>query len=363
MFDFFKSRKNHFVGIDFGTSAIKIVELQYKEQKACLENYGIIDMEWLAHERQDGKSTSYEQKINSALVVLIDKMNLKSGYVYVSIPGFSGLITIIELPQMRDEELKRAIQFEAHKYIPSSLDEIAMSWEVIHHAGSPANLETSGVGGSEKLKVLLVAAPKRDIERYERYVLGTSLGVSAIELETFSIARALIGEDQGNFFIIDIGSRATNLILVESGTVVINRNIDAGGNEITATICDSMNISKQRAEIFKKGDKDILNSKESPLVVPVLEFISSESKRILGAYLEKNGGARIDGVILSGGTSKMKGIEEYFSNLLGIRVTTGNPWRRITAEGKASELVKDLGPSFSVAIGLALRGVEEYKRE
>lgn len=360
MFDFFKSKKNHFVGIDFGTSAIKIIELCYKDQKAYLENYGIIDMEWPAREGQGGHSASYEQKINSALIALIKKMKLKSGSAYVSIPGFSGLITIIELPQMRDDELKRAIQFEAHKYIPSSLDEIAMSWEVIHHTGSS---KISGVGGAEKLKVLLVAAPKRDIERYERYVLGTNLGVSAIELETFSIARALVGEDSGNFFIIDIGSRATNLILVEGGTVIVNRNIDAGGNEITATICESMNISRQRAEIFKKGEKDILNSKESPLVVPVLEFISSESKRILGAYMGKNSGARIDGIILSGGTSKMKGIEEYFSNMLGIRSTVGDPWRRISTDGEASELVKDLGTSFSVAIGLALRGVEDYKRD
>jgi type IV pilus assembly protein PilM len=211
--------------------------------------------------------------------------------------------------------------------------------------------------------VLLVAAPKRDIEHYDRFVSNTKLEVSAIELETFSIVRSLVGDDAGNFLVIDIGYRATNIILVEKSVVIMNRNIDAGGNEITSAISDSMGISKQRAEAFKRGEKDILNNKENALVVPVLEFITSESRRMLSTFKEKNPGARIDGVILSGGTSKMKGIEEYFSNSLGVKVSAGNPWRRMNVSDEVSMLVKDLGASFTVALGLALRGGEEYKRE
>jgi len=179
--------------------------------------------------------------------------------------------------------------------------------------------------------------------------------VNAIELETFSIARSLVGDDVGNFFIIDIGSRATNIILLEKGVVSVNRNIDAGGNEITTAISDSMRISRQRAETFKKGDKDLINSKESALIVPVLELIASESKRIINAHKEKNKDLRIDSVFLSGGTSKMKGLEEYFSRSLDMPVVLGND--------NVKPLIGQLGASFSVALGLALRGVEEYRRE
>jgi type IV pilus assembly protein PilM len=239
-----------------------------------------------------------------------------------------------------------------------------MSWEIIEHTENGKLLSQSiGKDSGKKIKVLLVAAPKKDIEHYDRLVSGVDLEVSAIELETFSIARALVGEDVGNFFIIDIGSRATNLLLMEKGVVRVNRNIDAGGNEITTAIGDAMNVSRQRAEIFKKGDKDIINSKESALIIPVLELIASESRRILNAYREKNKDLRIDGVFLSGGTSKMKGLEEYFTRSLGMPVTMGNPWRRISTTEEAKPLIEKLGDSFSVAIGLALRGMEEYKRE
>lgn len=371
MLEFLKAKKNSFVGIDFGTSSIKVVEVSYKDQKAFLENYGVIDLDWannvtVNEEKDDSKKMSYEQKIRGALKKLVEKMGVKSESAYVSIPGFSGLITIIELPEMPDEDLAKAIKFEAHKYIPSSLDEVVMSWEVIEHVKNSKVALSQTFGkeiGTKKIKVLLVAAPKKEIELYDNFISDTKLKVGAIELETFSLVRSLTGDDAGSFLIIDIGSRATNIILIEKGIVMVNRNIDAGGNEITLAISDNMKISKQRAEDFKKSEKDILNSKESPFVIPVLDFIANESKRILKAYTEKNQEARVDCVLLSGGTSKMKGLEEYFYHSLGVKVVVGNPWRRLMVQDNIKEFVEGLGGAFSVAIGLALRGIEEYKRK
>lgn len=370
MFDFFKAKKNRFIGIDFGTSSIKVVDISYANQKVHLENYGIVELDSENSEKVPARTASYEQKLNDSLKGLLNKMNLKSGTAYVSIPGFSGLITIIELPEMGNDELAKAIKFEAHKYIPSSLDEIAMSWEVIGREEkkkdsilAPPNQQKEDVLSAKKIKVLLVAAPKRDIEKYDRLVSGSNLEVGAIELETFSIARSIVGDEPGANFIIDIGSRATNIILVENGVVKVNRNIDAGGNEITNAICDSMSISRQRAEIFKKGDKDFLNTTESALVIPVLELISGESLRIINAFREKNKDFKLSQVILSGGTAKMKGIDQYFSRSLSIPAVVSDPWKKVSYDPAASSLIEELGTSFTVALGLALRGVEDYKRE
>ncbi|EKD58509.1 MAG: hypothetical protein ACD_56C00110G0002 [uncultured bacterium] len=367
MFEIFKGKKNHFIGIDFGTSSIKVVEISYKNQKVHLENYGVVDLNWMNQSDDKGvaRTASFEQRLNESLKSLLIKMNLNSGTAYVSIPGFSGLITIIELPEMENDELAKAIKFEAHKYIPSSLDEIAMSWEIIEHSEKEKGVQLAEktAPASKKIKVLLVAAPKRDIERYDRLVSGSMLEVGAIELETFSIARSLVGDEPGNFFIIDIGSRATNIILVENGIIKVNRNIDAGGNEITNAICDSMNISRQRAEVFKKGDRDFLNKTESAIVIPVLELIVGESLRILNAYKEKNRDVQISSTLLSGGTAKLKGLDEYFSRSLGMKVAVTDPWSKVSFEPGAKKLVDELGSSFTVALGLALRGVEDYKRD
>lgn len=367
MFEIFKTKKKSFVGIDFGTSCIKVVEISCNDQKNYLENYGVVDLNFLEQDEKDKNEknlkVTYEQKMNDALKKLTEKMLFKKGLAtYVSIPGFSGLITIIDLPEMSQDELTKAIQFEAHKYIPSSLEEVAMSWEIIEEYIDPARATAKSAG--KRLKILLVAAPKKDIDHFGELVGGTNLEVKAIELETFSITRALVGEDRGTFFIIDIGSRATNIILVEKGVIKVNRNIDAGGNEITAAIAEMMEISKKRAEVFKKGDKDLLNTNGSALIIPVLELIVGESKRIINTYKEKNADAKIDTILLSGGTAQMKGLDEYFSRCFGEKVVLADPWSRINIENpEVKNLTKKFGGTFTVALGLALRGVEECKQK
>jgi type IV pilus assembly protein PilM len=361
MFELFSSKKNHFVGIDFGTSYIKIVELSYHDQKAYLENYGVVDLAMIT-QTNDGKTLPYEERMIGCLKELVKSMEMDVKNVMVSIPGFTGLVTLVEFPEMKDDEIDKAIQYEAHKYIPTSLDEIVMSWEVVGKRTESPSPMLSGATANKKVQVLLVAAPKKEISKYEHLVNGAGLEVKAIELETFSIARSLVGDDGGNYLIVDIGARATNIILVEKGIVRVNRNVDAGGNEITNTIADSMSISKQRAEILKKGEKDLVNGRES-IVIPVLELIAGESLRILNSYKEKNRDVKIDQVIISGGTSRMKGVTEYFTNTIGITSIAGNPWRRIGYEAELSKMIEDIGSSFSVAIGLALRGIDEYKRK
>jgi type IV pilus assembly protein PilM len=361
MFGLFDLKKNNFTGIDFGTSAIKIVELSYKNQKAHLSNYGWVDLGLpIEGAEKEIRLLSFDDKLKIYLQKIVERMKLKSDSVYVAMPGFTGLITLLEFPEMKPAELEKAIQFEAHKYIPTSLNDVALGWEIIAKKDDSNVLVKKGTPG--KIQVLLVAAPKKEVARYESIVRNTRLKIKALELETFSLARALVGDDLGVFLIIDIGARATNVILVEKGVVKVNRSIDIGGNEITSTIADSMNISRQRAEILKKENRDLLNSKESSIIMPTLEFVVNESMRIISAYKEKNKDGRIDGIIISGGSARLKGVDEYFTKMLNVQAVIGKPWKRITVDEKLAPIIEKIGTSYSVALGLALRGIEEYKR-
>lgn len=355
MFGLFK--KNYFLGIDLGTSSIKVVELKLHKQRINLSNYGWIKLDFA----QSTGDFSYDKKLKAYLQALIKKMEPKTKSVYVSMPSFSGLISLIEFPDMNKEELNQAVKFEARKYVPTSLDEISISWDIISKKNDKA-IKKPKDKTPKKIQILLVAAPKDKVIKYEDFVKSTDLKVKAIELETFSLTRSLTGDDMGTFLIIDIGFRACSIILVEKGVIMVNRNIDAGGNEITDSIAENLNISKKRAEELKKQGKDFINSRESSIVLLTLDSIVSEALRIISTHKEKSGGSRIDGIILSGGTAKLKGIDGYFSKALGIRTVIGDPWKKIVCAKKLLPIVKKIGPSFSVALGLALRGAEEYKR-
>jgi type IV pilus assembly protein PilM len=365
MFDFFKTKKNYFVGVDFGTSVIKIVELSLKKEQIYLENYGWVDLGLVpGGENSDLPSqVPFDVKLKVMLNALIKKLKPTSKEAYVSLPSFVGLISLINFPEMKKEEIEKAIQFEAHKYIPTPLDDVSLSWDIVKKEESkiiPGN--QSLPESARKIQVLLVAAPKKEIKKYNDLFSDSSLTIKVIELETFSLVRSLVGDNMGTFLIIDIGSRTTNLILTEKGLVLASRSVDAGGNEITNTLADNLNVSKPRAETLKKQKKDFLNGQELAIIVPTLELISNEALRIINSYKEKNPDVRIDSVIISGGSSKMEGIDKYFTKNIGIKAVVGNPWNKIVVNEKLKPTIETLGSSFAVAIGLAVRGIEEYRR-
>jgi len=369
MFNFFK-KQNHFLGIDFGTSALKVVEVSFNKQRTHLINYGWVDFS--SGEKKKGIYKGSKLRLQGGhlqkyLKKLLKKMPLKSKQAYVSMAGFNGLVALIELPNMKKEELDQAVEFEAHKYIPASLDEVFLSWDIVSRKNIKKNKLIKKIGkesnAPEKVEILLVAALKEEVLKYEKIISDSGLKMKALELEMFSMVRSLVGNDLGNFIIIDIGARNSNIILTEKGIVKINRSVDMGGNEITKTIAESMDISRQRAESLKRQKKDIFNSREGTILLPSLELIAKEAQRIIKSYESRNEKAHLDGAILSGGTANLAGIDAYFSKVLGVKAVVGNPWSRIDFDKSLDSQIKEMGPSFSVAVGLALRGVEEYQRK
>lgn len=342
--------------MDFGTSSVKVVELSIRNQKPYLENYSWAYFNASLSDHDTNEITR-DELMRISLEKVIKKMKPVSDSAYISVPAYTGLITIFELPYMEKNELEQAIRFEAHKYIPASEEEVIASWDVIK-----SEADNSPAGSGKRVKILLVAAMKEEISRYEKIMKAVKINVRAAELETFPIVRSLVGDDAGTYLIIDIGFRACNVILVEKGVIKISRNIDTGGNDITKSVAESFNVSWEKAEDIKKQQKDLINGKESGVVIYSLELIIDEIRRILELKKPENfSGGKVDGIIISGGSASMKGLAEYISNTLGIRTVIGNPWKKIVFDEKLKSNLEALGPSFSVAVGLALRGIEERK--
>lgn len=349
---FFGIGKPYFLGIDFGTSFIKAVELTLDNGRPKLLKYGQVSLARLEKGIMTGDN-SYEDEMVLYLRALLEQFHPKSTGAYAAMPAFTGLISTMELPEMDENELKEAIQFEAHKYIPSSLEDVALSWEVVG-----VHQPEIG-GGAAKMEILLVAALNKEVTRYRKYIHDVHLQVNFLELETFSLVRSIIGQEMGMFLLVDIGSRATNLVLVDEGSVKVSRNLDVGGKDITRTLTESLHITSERAESLKKSGKDFLNQPESPLVFPTLEIISNEAVRMLASYQSKYPDMKCQGIVLSGGSAQLTGLTEYYARVFGLPVRVGDPWRSIEYDEEQTPAVKQLGTSFSVALGLALVGIDE----
>ncbi|MGB2791696.1 MAG: type IV pilus assembly protein PilM [Candidatus Moraniibacteriota bacterium] len=354
----FGINKPYFLGIDFGTSYIKAVELTLRKGLPELVNYGYIEMSFTEGKNAALAAQSPEKSIHDYLGALLKTFMPKAKAINMALPGFSGLITLIELPEMEAKELDQAIQFEAHKYIPAPLEDVAFSWEVISQNG-----KSGDVSGKKTMEVLLVAALKKEVSKFERYIDGIGMPVDLLELEIFSLARAVSGDKVGSSLIVDIGSRATNLVLVRDGDVRLNRSLNTGGNEITSTLSEGLGISWERAEELKCGTKDFLTQPESALVFSTLDVITSEVRRIFTMYAAKEGSDALREIILSGGTAKMQGLPAYLTNLFHVPVSIADPWQGIQVADALRPVVGKLGPSFAIAVGLALGGVDRYRKK
>jgi type IV pilus assembly protein PilM len=343
--------KSYYLGIDFGTSLIKAVELTLEKGQPKLVNFGQVDLARL-EKGQMSEGRTYDEEVVLYLRALLTKMQPKSSEAAVAMPAFTGLISLVELPQMKEEELKEAIQFEARKYIPSSLDDVALSWEVVGERPSEDQPNNS------ILEILLVAALNKEVARYRQFVQDTHLKLRFLELETFSLVRSIVGNDPGLFLVVDIGSRATNLVLVDEGLVKVSRNLDVGGRDITRSLMEGLSITAERAESLKKSGKDFLGDPASALVFPTLELIAGEISRMLSGYQARYPDKSCQGIILSGGTAQFTGLTDHYAKIFGLPVSLGNPWRHIRYDDDVAAEVESMGTSFSVAIGLALSGID-----
>jgi len=178
-------------------------------------------------------------------------------------------------------------------------------------------------------------------------------------MESLSLIRALIANDPTPTLIVDIGARSTNIAVADKGFLKHNYQTDFAGSSLTQAIASGLNINIRRAEELKK-QRGLLGAggeyELSTLTLPFLDAIINEAKRA-GANYEKSQGVKVERVILTGGGANLLGIEKYFEEQINLPTVIGNPFSKVKYPPRIEPIVKELGPSFSVAIGL---GIKEF---
>lgn len=343
------------LGIDIGTTNIKVVELSGSLDEIKLENYGILETYGYLERPNAAIQTSYFKIVEEITTDLLKKLFLtlkpKTKRAALSLPIFSSFVTTIELPLIEEKELKQAIPFEVRKYIPLPLEDVEIDWTVISQ-----ELKEEKVPRSQ---ILLIALPKELIEKYKRIAKNLGLDLVALELESLALLRSLIDKKDSPILVIDIGTQSSNIIIFDRGFLVSNENLNVGGAELTHLVAQGLGISQERAEEFKrlKGLKvepqemEIVN-----LLMPMLDYFANEIKRAIDLYKEKSQ-RNIEKIILAGGTANFPGLEEYFQQLLNLKVERAWPFEKIKYQSFLTPLLKESGPLLAIATGLAMRAI------
>ncbi len=351
------------VGIDIGSSAIKVVEIKKKGGKAVLETYGAISLGSYA-ETDSGRVTNLPiEKITEALKEVLKQSGVSTSAAAFSIPVQSSLIFTISLPpSVKENELPTVVPTEARKYIPVPITEVSLDYFALpkkeltfEQANNPdfsAPLENT--------EVLVVAIQNEAVSKYRSISSGCDLSSGFFEIEVFSSIRSNFGHELSLTLLMDFGASATKLTLVEYGMVKAHHTINRGSADITASISQSLGIPFGKAEDLKKEYGLFDNSAEKGLqdiVRAHLSYILSESNNVLLSY-EKKYGRTVSKVILTGGGALLKGLREMASDNFRAEIEAGHPFTKVHAPEFLNKVLEATGPEFAVAVGLALRKLQ-----
>lgn len=371
------SAASSYLGVDVDSHSIKVVELRNDKGRPRLMTYGYFDHPLDYQSKEDSAG---DLKLMAAMLrETCRKAKVTSRVAVSALPAFSVFSSVITLPELSAKELAAAVRWEAKKVIPMPIDEMNLHWDILApepsataaagKAAEPPGNERMSFDGMRLLKIvrrkhaanvriLLTAAPKALVHKYLTLFREAGLTLLALDTESFGLIRSLVGTDPATVMIVDLDFTVTNIMIVQNGVPYLNRSINVGGLSVTRAIASALNVSLERAEQLKY---DIGISASSAGSIPAtitqaLAPIVDEIRYSLNLY-KSQGRPAIERVVLTGGSALLVNLPQYLSNLLQARVFLGDPWARVIYPEELKPALEEIGPRFSVAIGLGMKEI------
>lgn len=355
------------IGIDIGSSSIKVVQMRRKNGKAILETYGELALGPYAG-IEVGRATKLEpDKIVTALNDVLKESNATTKSVALSIPMRQSFVTVIRMPQMQEKQLAQMIPIEARKYIPVPITEVSLDWFVIPKI-DPEPDDYEGVPDGQhkmpQIEVLVVAIHNDVLQDFSTIISSSQLDASFFEIEMFSTVRAVIETgDNTPIMMCDFGAGATKVYMVERGIIRDSHTINKGSQDITLAISQSIGVAVEFAERLKRNYgkntreqdeqiKQIIDLNMSPIL--------SEMNTVLVNF-QKKYNKNVTKVYLVGGGALLTGLEAQAQQKLSIPVFYGDPFAKLETPAFLEGILKQQGLAFCTAIGIGLRKLHELE--
>ena len=352
------------VGIDIGSSALKIVELRKKGGRAVLSTYGALALGPYANVSVGQVTKLPNEKVAEALRDILREANATTKTCSFAIPLSASLLSLIEMPVLDQKQLPQMVPIEARKYIPVPMSDVTLDWWIIpkteREVTSSPDDPVAKIQKAKLVDILLVVIQNAVLNNYREIVRLTGLDVSFFEIEAFSTIRAVMNRETMPVMIFDMGAGATKLYIVEMGIVRTSHTINRGSQDITAALAQSLGINVAEAEKLKRDNGLITEGKTgtAEAAAIILGYIFAEVNRVLISYQRKSGKV-VRRVILTGGGSTLKGILPFAQENLESEVELADPFAKVDAPAFLQGVLKDAGPQFTVALGIALRQLQE----
>jgi len=343
-------KKKDVIGIDIGSSSVKMVHL--KEAKGSYQLAGL-GLATLPAEAIVDNAIMDSSSIVDVVKGLVESQKLKTKNVATSISGHSVIIRKIQLPIMTEEEMEASIQWEAEQYIPFEISEVNLDFQILGPDANDASL----------MNVILVAAKKDFVSDYVALFKECGLNPQVMDIDCFAVENVYevnYGSNEDEIVaLIDMGASSMNVNVLRGGMSVFTRDIQVGGSAYNEEIQKRLGLNNEDAEIVKLGGEiaDVTAASVAEVMEDATESLTQEVQRSLDFFSATSSDEKVQKVFITGGVSKVPAVKASLENRLGVSVHVVDPWRQISFSEKDfdPEYLQAMGPVYTVAAGLAMR--------
>lgn len=350
MFGLGKSR--NLIGLDIGSSAVKVVELRRKGSAYEVVNLGI---EPLGQDTVVDGAIMDALSVSSAIEKIFTGNRIKSRNVATSVSGHSVIVKRVTMGATSDEELDNTVPYEAQQYIPFDMTDVNLSYQSL-------GLAPSGNGTD----VMLVAVKREKILNHTNVLSQAGKVPTVVDYDGFAVSNAFeanydVPSDQLSA-LLNVGASIMNIVIGRGGNPLFTRDVSVGGNQYTDTLQKELDLSFEDAEKLKQGFDvaSVTQDQKLPHLRSVTEILMLEIQKTFDFFKQTASTDNIQHIYVSGGTAKTEGLVDQLKAELGIPVDVINPFQKLLVDEKKFDLgyVNDIAPRMSVAVGLALRSFD-----
>ncbi len=342
-------KAKNLVGIDIGSSAVKVVGLEKSNGKLLLKAIG---REVLPEDTIVDGAIMSKLPLAESLNKIFTEQRIRNSRIATSISGHSVIVKKVALPMLSSAELEESIQWEAEQYIPFDLAEVNVDYQVLRE-----------VPDEQKLEVILVAAKKEKMADYCSVVSMTGKTPSVVDIDAFALLNAYEvnyePEEDSIVALLNIGASSMIMNIVRGTEFLFTRDIATGGEQYTEFLQRDLGIDRDEAEEYKQMI-DVpfeMEDQVRSVLRSVSENMALEIEKTLEYFKTTTYSKDIESLYICGGASKTEGLQEYLSETLQFPVEILDPFRKVEVNG-AGDLLDDAehsGADFAVAVGLAMR--------
>ncbi|MFQ5698664.1 MAG: type IV pilus assembly protein PilM [Myxococcota bacterium] len=340
------------VGLDIGSSSVKVVELDGGPNEWQLRRLGYAA---LPPETIVQGSFMNSPAIASAIREACEQAGVRSREVACSTSGHAVIVKKITLPSQSSEELEETIRWEAEQYIPFDINEVNVDYQI---------LQEGGIDG--QMDVLLVAAKRDLIDNYQTVLQDAGMSLGVMDVDAFALGNMFEANYESQpgqaTAVVDIGSAFINLNVMLDGVPTFVRDITSGGNLYTEEVQKTLDLGFEEAERIKVGgvseetSRDVVPQEVEDAMRSVSDTLVSEVQRSLDFYRATTSGASLARVVLCGGAGQVPGLARMIQERSEIPVEIADPFSRVKVVPSVDpEQVRQLAPSLCVAVGLGMR--------